>query len=113
MRDVVWFQIDELNGLYDTLQPSRGGEIPERRLATARPRVSRILLAAAWNPDDYCEHAWSFVNEGIERPEDAFGPAAILLGVPDRRAPEAQRWLDGIPAPVARTLRSLGLLTAA
>lgn len=99
-RDLVWFQIDDLNGLYDGLQ---GEDASSGRVARARERAENVLLGASWNEEMYREHAWAFVQDGMDRPEDAFGPA-LLLGGADALSPEARRWLSDLPEAVVRTI---------
>jgi hypothetical protein len=99
-RDLVWFQIDDLNGLFDGLQ---GKDVPAARVEGARERVERVLLAASWDEETYREHAWAFVEEGLERPEDGFGPA-LILGEAPALPGGAKRWLSDLPDGVARTI---------
>ena len=102
-RDLVWFQIDDLNGLYDGLQ---GEEVSSGRAARARERAENVLLAASWNEEMYREQAWAFLQEGLDRPEDAFGPA-LLLGGAGALSPEAKRWLSDLPDAVACTIEMI------
>ncbi len=114
-RDIVWFQIDELNGLYDALQTTRGrpadGALMAARLAGARRRVLRVCAAVDWSVDLYARQAWAFVADGLERDEDSFGAAVILLRIPRDRLPTGvKEWLGHLPRAVQRTLRVLDLV---
>ena len=99
-RDFVRFQIDDLNGLFDGLQ---GDGVSSDRVVRARERADHVLLAASWNGEMYREQAWAFVQDGLDRPEDAFGPA-LLLGESPSLSPEVRRWLSGLLAAVERTI---------
>src|SRR5665213_286977 len=99
-RDLVWFQIVDLNGLFDGLQ---GEDVSSDRVVRARERADNVLIAASWNEEMYREQAWAFVQEGLDRPEDAFGPA-LLLGEATALSSEGRRWLAGLPAAVERTI---------
>jgi hypothetical protein len=102
-RDFVRFQIDDLNGLFDGLQ---GECVSSDRVVRARARAEHVLLAASWNEEMYREQAWAFVQEGLDRPEDAFGPA-LLLGDVKALSSEVRRWLAGLPAAVERTIATI------
>ena len=103
-RDIVWFQIDDLNGLFDALQAGRARRVQPERVEAARRRIRRVSAAASWSPEIYARHAWSFVVDGLDRPEDAFGPAVILLQLGTAASAEARRWLAEVPSSVRRTL---------
>lgn len=107
-RELVAFQIDELNGLFDPLQgPPRKGTIRQTRLREARARIASILQAATWAPDAYFRHAWAIATGTMPAPEDVFGPALLLLELKPDAAP-VRAWLASLPANVLMTLRNLG-----
>jgi hypothetical protein len=107
LGDIVQFQIDELNALFDPLR--RKGSAPEERQRVrdkARRRIEAVGQAAALEPEGYFEACWGLIRAGLDAPEDAFG-AAILLVATRAERPEARAWLASLPASVADLLREL------
>jgi hypothetical protein len=108
-REVVWFLIDELNGLYDGLQLRLRREERAARKAAAKSRIERILTAAGWISAEFSEAAWAFARTEAERPEDLFGPAVLLLGLAGGD-PRVRSWAETLPDGTRVTLRLLGLV---
>lgn len=104
-RDFVWFHIDDLNGLFDSLQPE-GGEAPGRAVVeSARLRIKTVMTAAVWNEDVCRKHVLAFLKEAIDRPEDAFGPAVFLLSLPSAVGTELNTWCKTLPVAVVETIK--------
>lgn len=107
-RELVAFQIDELNGIFDPLQdPPRTGPRRQARFCEARARIDSILRVATWAPDVYLRHAWAIAKEVRPEPEDHFGAAILLLALNSDAAP-MRSWLASLPANVVTTARDLG-----
>lgn len=106
-RDVVWFQLDEINGVFDGLQARASKDIEIRR-QTARRRIERVVHAAAWCRDDYLRGAWELISDSSDDPEARFAPTVVLLSL-EPSDPRVQALLGGLPNSVARTLADLGL----
>jgi hypothetical protein len=108
-REIVQSHIDDLNGLHDALQLERDckGQA-DGEGARARRRIDRTVAGARWLGGSAVPAIWSIVQSGFDGPEDAFAPAALLigLGVNSRRV---RRWLESLPSEVRRTLQKVGL----
>jgi hypothetical protein len=109
--ELVRFQIDELNGLYDGLCCATTPADRDRLIARARARIEPIARAAAWIPAAVARAVRATVQAGFEEPEDAFGAALLLLalGPGESNGREwAKGWLGALPADVERILTDLG-----
>lgn len=107
-REIVWFQVDELNGLYDGLQLRTRRDARASIALAARTRIERVLTAARWKADAFIEGAWAFVRTEIEQPEDLFGPAVLLLGLAADDL-KVRGWATALPEGVQSSLRLFGL----
>lgn len=89
-RQFVRFACDDLNGLYDRLAVAAIEKAPCP--PDIRERVRLIVRGLSWSREAVIGHVWTLIEEGLERPEDAFAPALILsdLSLDD---PKAQKWL--------------------
>jgi hypothetical protein len=110
--ELVRFQIDELNALYDGLTEAPTPSERRARLARARLRIERIVRAAAWIPRIVTHAARAVVDAGFDEPEDAFG-AALLLGALSAKDRRGHLWIDrllrALPSEVVATLADLAL----
>jgi hypothetical protein len=110
--ELVRFQIDELNAVYDGLTQAPTPAERQVRLSRARLRIERILLGAGWIPHVVARAARAVIEGGLDEPEDAFGVALVLAAVgPKDRTEHAwiDRWLESLPGEVVQTLNDLGL----
>jgi hypothetical protein len=80
-HDLVSFQIEDLNGIYDGLRLRRYSAETQLRAEEAQRRIRRTIAAAACCPERFEAGAWRYLETEVERPEDAFGAAAILFGL--------------------------------
>jgi hypothetical protein len=111
-RELVRFQIDELNAAYDGLTQAPTPAERQARLARARLRIDRIVRGAGWIPHVVARAARAVVEAGFDEPEDAFGVALVLGGIaPKDRAehPWIDRWLGSLPDEIVAVLTDLRL----
>jgi hypothetical protein len=97
--ELVRFQIDELNAVYDGLTQAPTPAERQVRLSRARLRIERILLGAGWIPHVVARAARAVIEGGLDEPEDAFGVALVLAAVgPKDRTEHAwiDRWIESI-----------------
>jgi hypothetical protein len=108
-RDVVFFQIEELNAVYDLLRARRADRgLRERSQAIARERVERVLRATRMISAVAIENAWAFAELEVERPEDVFGPAVVLLGLAPTDS-RVRQWVTTMPVEVRAALAAVGI----
>jgi hypothetical protein len=111
-NELVRFQIDELNAVYDGLtQPATPAE-RQMRLSRARLRIDRIVLGAGWIPQVVARAARAVVEGGLDEPEDAFGVALVLRAVGSEDRTEhawIDLWLASLPREVVAMLTDLEL----
>jgi hypothetical protein len=94
-RAFVSFACDELNGLYDRL--AIAAEERKPCPPDIRDRMQAIVRALSWSRDTVIGHVWSLIDDGLDRPVDAFAAAVILTALsPDD--PKVKDWLPAQPA---------------
>ncbi|HJZ84557.1 MAG TPA: hypothetical protein VKN99_05265 [Polyangia bacterium] len=103
-RELVEYQIEELNGLGDRLRyvaEQEQGPEREQHQAQAHARVTEIVEALRWNADEVVRYVWQWLETPLAEPEDVFAPALLLraLGADQARV---QRWLDALPEATRR-----------
>jgi hypothetical protein len=106
-RELVRFQIDEINSVYDGLALHYQTDVRQELLSRARQRIDRVLQAARWMEVVFRREVRAAVREGFDETEDGFGPA-ILLSVLGRPHPVVEDWLGRLPAPVTGLMAELG-----
>jgi hypothetical protein len=109
-QDLVFFQLDEINGLVDVLD-RRARDTDDQQLTPGRRRVARLLEAASWSPEMFIAGARAYLALGCARPEDVFGPALILLRL-CAHEPDVARLVASLPPRVSRVLAQLGASVA-
>ncbi len=79
-RELVAFQLEELNGLGDRLRylATEAGPGDGARIAEVWGRCGEILDALRWNADEVIRCVLRELELPPEAPEDLFGPALIL-----------------------------------
>jgi hypothetical protein len=93
-RAFVAFACDELNGLYDRLAAAAQEKKPCP--PDIRQRIQSISRALSWSRAAVLDQVWSLIEEGLERPEDAFAFAIVLTSLsPDD--PKVQQWISAQP----------------
>jgi hypothetical protein len=109
--ELVRFQIDELNSLFDPLAFAPTPAARALLIPRAQARILPVLRAASWIPAAVARAVAVTVQAGFDEPEDAFGAALLLAALSpadlaghDWVAP----WLTGLPAGVAAILVELG-----
>jgi hypothetical protein len=64
------------------------------------PTLQAIVQALSWSRDIAIGHVWSLIDDGLDRPDDAFAPAVILTALsPDD--PKVRQWLPAQLAGIA------------
>jgi hypothetical protein len=109
-RDVVFQQLDDLNALLDPLR-SRARDLRGRDAQRARARAisARVVRAARLVPATAVEQAWAYLAEPTRRPEDAFGPAILLLAIA-ADDPRVHHLVQGLPRELKAALRAIAAL---
>jgi hypothetical protein len=107
-RDLVRFQIDEINGVYDGLTLSAGTDAHADRVARAQARIERMLQAARWLDKAFARELLAILREPLDEPEDAFGIAVLVLGL-GLDSPAVRAWLSELAGPVRARLDELNL----
>lgn len=107
-RELVRFQIDEINVVYDGLALSAGTDAHPDRVARATTRIGRRLRAASWLLGPFQRELRALLKEPLDHPEDAFGIAALLLGL-GLDSPEIRSWLARLDHNVRARLHEVGL----
>jgi len=97
-RAFVAFACDELNGLYDRLAAAAQEKKPCP--PDIRRRIQSIVQALSWSRDAVVDQVWTLIDEGLERPEDAFAFAIVLTGLLPND-PKVQQWMSGQPVAIA------------
>lgn len=102
--DLLFAQLDELNAAFDRLvRPGSQGEAAEQ-IDQVRARARRIVRAVTLVAETAIEASWRYVASELDRPDDAFGAAVVLLAL----APESaatRTWAAGLPTNVKRALK--------
>lgn len=108
-RALVFTLVEDLNAGYDRLtRATRRAKDAAPAVEDARAHAARAIRAASLVRQTALAAAWEFVQDELDRPEDAFGAAVLLLGL-EAADPAVTAWARALPAPVLRTLRRLGL----
>jgi hypothetical protein len=97
-RAFVAFACDELNGLYDRLAAAAQEKKPCP--PDIRQRIQAIVQALSWSRDAVLDQVWSLIDDGLERPEDAFAFAIVLTGLAPGD-PKVQQWVSAQAVAVA------------
>jgi hypothetical protein len=100
-RDRTFALIHDLNNVYFVLASPAEGTAGCR--ADAISRVGRLLAGTRWMHGHAMADAWHFIREEVEDPEDAFGPAVLLLALAGRDA-AVERWVAALAGDVHKTL---------
>jgi hypothetical protein len=109
--ELVRFQIDELNSLFDALACAPTPARREALIVRARARIEPVLQAASWIPAAVASAVRAIVLAGFDEPEDAFGAALLLAGLGPRDLDDhdwVDQWLPSLPAEVVGLLAELG-----
>jgi hypothetical protein len=97
-RERTAFLIEDLNGAYFTLAGRRRAA---GRSEVAAARVRRLLVGTRWM-SNVAADAWAYA-EAMDAPEEAFGPAAVLLTVASAE-PRVRRWVASLSTDVQHAL---------
>jgi hypothetical protein len=104
VRAFVSFACDELNGVYDRLSAAVAAKAPCP--PDIRTRIDSIVRALSWSRDAVAAHVASLIEDGFERPEDAFAPAIVLLGL-SPGDPKVEQWVAAQAAGIGAVIASL------
>jgi len=99
-QTLIYQQIEDLNASFDHLGEGGGAIRKVAAIAGRIVRGARLVRATA------IAAAWTFAKEELDRPEDAFGPAVLLLAL-DGESGQVRAWADALPARVTRRLNEL------
>jgi len=108
-RELVYRQLDDLNGLGDRLTYLADQGAPAEELAELRARCDEIVDALRWNAAEVLQITWEWLNAPLRYAEDVFGPALVLerLGADSEQAGAWRDSLSGAAKDVlARLLRT-------
>jgi hypothetical protein len=104
-RAFVAFACDEINATFDRIAAVIASDAPFPD--SLRRRIDVVVAAASWSDETVVAHVWDLIDEGFERPEDAFGAATILR----RLRPDSKDVLDFASAQAANVLAVLEATT--
>lgn len=105
-RDRTFALLHDLNGMYFTMQGNDAGTSATQRRDDARERVARRLAGLRWIAENVLADTWRFIREELDGPEDAFGPAMVLVTLA-REDADVRRWLATLPPEIAKAVSAL------
>lgn len=106
-RDRTLSLLHDLNGVYFIVLRDDPGAT-ELHCQDAQARIAQRLAGIRWIAGQVLVDTWRFIREEMEDPEDAFGPAVVLMNLAgeDRRV---RQWLATLAPQVAAALDAVGL----
>jgi hypothetical protein len=77
-QDWVFFLLEELNGIGDLLRFRRDQDGDRAEIEAALGRARAIVDALGWQREPALAHTWTFAQQRLRFPEDAWGPSVVL-----------------------------------
>jgi hypothetical protein len=96
-QDWVFFLLEELNGLGDSLRFQQEPEGQDGRAADLLARAGSIIDVLGWQPDAALAHTWAFATRALQFQEDAWGPNLVLERL-ERDRGRLQAWRATLPS---------------